>query len=128
MRGRKIKINYTEPNGLNDLELTQDGETPSGAPVEQTLNRPFNEPSNQIVAIDGETLTFQHSISFECIPGNIEVLLHDNYFTETQSFSRRLTPELQQDLIIKEVLEKIWEKHDTNRDGVLQKTEARQFL
>ena len=95
MRGRKIKINYTEPNGLKDLELAPDGETPDGAPIEQTLNRPFVEPEKQIVVIDGETLTFQHSISFECIPGNIEVLLHDTYFTDTQSFTRRLTPEIQ---------------------------------
>ena len=45
MRGRKIKINYTEPQHVpTELELTPDGETPDGVPVEQTLNRPFVEP------------------------------------------------------------------------------------
>ena len=89
---------------------------------------PEPEPNRQVVVIDGDALQFERSITWECIPQNIEVFLHDSYFAELQSFPRRLTAEVQKDLVLKDAVDKIWGEFDRNNNGSLDKAETKAFL
>lgn len=43
--------------------------------------------------IDGEALSYQNSITWECFPGNIEVFIDDSLFIANKTFSHMLTAE-----------------------------------
>ena len=51
--------------------------------------------------IDGEALTYENSITWECFPGNLEVLVDDSLFTANKTFSFRLTAEVEKQRIMK---------------------------
>ena len=92
VRGKKIKIDIPQPEPSQELELAPEEPNrsePAGE-EEQTLNTPTVpetptpvEPNKQVVIIDGEALQFERSITWECMPQNLEVLLHDPFFVET---------------------------------------------
>ena len=143
MRGKKIKVDIPQPEPSQELDLTPDeparemqgegeGEAAGeGEGVEATLNKPTPpapEPNTQVVVIDGEALQFERSITWECMPQNIEVLVHDSLFAENQSFARRLTPEVQRELLLKDAVEKIWGEFDVNNSGALDREETKGFL
>ena len=147
VRGRKIKVDIPQAEPSQELELTPEeparemqgegeGEGEGEAPVEgegaeAALNKPTPpapEPDRQVVVIDGEALQFERSITWECMPQNLEVLVHDSYFAETQSFARRLTPEVQRELLLKDAVEKIWGEFDVNNSGALDREETKRFL
>ena len=89
---------------------------------------PAPEPNKQVVMIDGDALQFERSITWECMPQNIEVFLHDSYFAEAESFPRRITPEVQRELLLKDAVEKIWSEFDVNNNGSLDQVETKAFL
>lgn len=99
VRGKKIKIDIPQPEPSQELDLTPEepvrqepAEGVEGGeeqPQAEALNTPSpptpptpTEPNKQVVVIDGEALQFERSISWECMPQNLEVLLHDSYFME----------------------------------------------
>ena len=86
------------------------------------------EPNKTVVVIDGDVLEFERSITWECMPQNIEVFLHDSYFAELETFSRRVTPEVQRELLLKDAVEKIWGEFDVNNNGSLDQVETKAFL
>jgi len=91
MRGRKIRIDVPQSQPEQpelDLEVTEgaaaengDVESPSGADKQQ-----------QVIIVDGEPLNYEASITWECFPGNIEILIDDSIFVQNETFSRKLTP------------------------------------
>ena len=90
VRGKKIRIEVPqqEPEQAQpELEFT-DGDEAATTP---------SEPVKQVCMIDGEPLSYERSITWECFPGNLEILFDDSYFTQNQTFSRKLTAEVERD-------------------------------
>lgn len=86
VRGRKIRIDVPLPEiEQPELELKDEEEKETPATPEPT---PLDK---QVCIIDGEPLQYERSILWECFPGNIEILFHDSYFQQTQTFSRVLS-------------------------------------
>ena len=78
--------------------------------------------------IDGEALSYENSIIWECFPGNIEVFVDDSLFTANKTFSYRLTPEIERNRMLVAVVDKIWAEFDSNTNDKLEKEETRTFL
>ena len=118
MRGRKIRIDVPKQEvQQQELELTdENGETPE-PPKQQ-----------QVILIDGEALNYETSITWECFPSNLEVLIDDSIFTVNKTFTRRLTPEIERDRIYRDAVEKIWAQFDKDNSGYLDKPETKVFL
>lgn len=78
--------------------------------------------------IDGEALNYSRSIIWECFPSNIEVLLDDSLFQQNGMFERQISPEIEQDRVYRDVVDKIWKQFDKDKNGELSKDETRSFL
>ena len=48
-----------------------------------------------MILIDGEALSYEKSIIWECFPENIEVLIDDSLFTVNKTFTYRMTAEIE---------------------------------
>ena len=78
MRARKIKVCFREKEDEAEPELsTETGEVAG------------DSKPTQVIAIDGEDLTYYGSITWECFPGNVEVLVDiETYFLDSETFSK----------------------------------------
>ena len=83
---------------------------------------------NQVIMIDGEALSYENSIVWECFPGNLEILVSDSLFTANKTFSYRLTAEIERDRIYKQAVDSIWGQFDKDNSGALDKAETKKFL
>jgi len=54
--------------------------------------------------------------------------MDDSLFTVNKTFSYKLTAAIEQDRIYKDAVEKLWLKLDKDKNGILDKQEARTFL
>lgn len=78
--------------------------------------------------IDGEALSYENSILWECFPGNLEILVDDSLFTANKTFSYRLTAEIERDRIYKQAVDSMWVLFDKDNSGSLDKPETKNFL
>lgn len=78
--------------------------------------------------IDGEALSYENSILWECFPGNLEILVDDSLFTANKTFSYRLTAEIERDRIYKQAVDSMWVLFDKDNSGSLDKPETKRFL
>jgi len=78
--------------------------------------------------IDGEALSYQTSIIWECFPSNIEVLIDDTLFKTNATFARAISTEDEQARTINEAVDRIWSRFDDDHSGELDKEETRNFL
>lgn len=109
MRGRKVRIDLPDAPTPEapELELAPDNETPG----EGETPAPKETPK-QVIMIDGEPLTYEKTVIWECFPQNVEILIDDALFVSNKTFSRRLTPEVEQNRIYTEAVNKIWKEFD----------------
>lgn len=118
VRGRKIRIDVPQPpEETPDLDLELDSEE-AKAP----------ELPKQVIVIDGEALSYQKSILWECFPGNIEVLIDDTFFKDNEFFDRVLDETYEKERIYSQAVDALWEKYDTDKSGQLDKEETKRFL
>ena len=78
--------------------------------------------------IDGEALSYEATVSWECIPENIEVLIDDTFFLVKGAFTKKMTNESANDRVYREAVDGIWAQFDVDNSGALEKGEARKFL
>lgn len=125
VRGRKIRIDVPQQDVTQqDLEITDNAE-----PTENGETPAAEQPRNQqVILIDGEALSYEKSIIWECFPENIEVLIDDSIFTHNKTFSYRMTAEIEKDRIYKDAIEKIWDQFDVDKTGALDRVETKSFL
>lgn len=71
---------------------------------------------------------YEKSIAWECIPGNIEILIDDSVFVSNGTFTRRVTAEREKKRVYEQAVEKIWGEYDKDNSGALDKPETRRFL
>ena len=81
-----------------------------------------------MIVIDGEPLAYERSITWECFPGNIEILVDDSMFVSNRTFTRRITPEIEKDRVIRQAVDKIWVDYDKDKSGALDRVETKNFL
>lgn len=105
-------------------------ETPEGEGSAQDTPSPTpaDEKPKQVIVIDGEPLQYSSSITYELLPGNIEVLFDDSQFFQRGIFSKRLSAASEQDRVVREIVDKIWKEFDVNDSGELDRDETRRFL
>lgn len=117
MRGRKIKVLFKDKSAEAEQELSlETGET-TGAEV------------SQVVAVDGEELNYSGSISWECIPGNLEVIVNTKaYFIDSQTFKKGIDKESKEAAQIAAIVDKIWLTYDKDKNGELDREESKVFL
>ena len=58
--------------------------------------------------IDGEALNYETSVSWECIPENIEVLIDDTFFLVKGAFSKKMTDDSAKDRVYRRAVDGIW--------------------
>ena len=77
MRGRKIKVHFQDPNSQDkELELSTETGEVGGAGTNQ-------------VSADGEDMCYQGSITWECVPGAVEIVVDTTgYFLDAKTFER----------------------------------------
>lgn len=130
VRGRKIRIDIPKQDVTQEeLEIAdtpvengvagENGEAAAAATPEAPAKR------NQVVMIDGEALSYENSIVWECFPGNLEILVSDSLFTANKTFSYRLTAEIERDRIYKQAVDSIWGQFDKDNSGALNKAESK---
>lgn len=132
-RARKIRIDIPQPNlEQPELNLEQDPEpkqTPEGEGAAQETPTPAaDERPKQVIVIDGEPLQYSSSISYELLPGNVEIIFDDSQFFQRGVFTKRLSEASEQDRVVREVVDKIWKEFDVDDSGELDRDETRRFL
>ena len=146
VRGRTIRIEVPEKTPSAELDLAPEQDSPEAAPQEGEAGATATPaeaatatetatpaatpaaPAQQVVVIDGEPLHYEKAVQWDCMPGNIEVLIDDCYFTAGGTFEHRITAEVEKDRIIAEIVNKIWVNFDRDNSGELNKEETRLFL
>ena len=78
--------------------------------------------------IDGEALQYKTSITWECFPSNIEVLIDDSLFQVNGTFERQIPEDFEMDRVYRDAVEKIWGEFDKDNSGELDKPETKLFL
>ena len=121
MRARKIKVQFRSKEEEAEPELSTETGEVSGAPAQNT--------PTQLIAIDGEDLSYYGSITWECYPGNIEVIVNpQKYFMDSTFFYRAITEASREDKIVEQIVDKIWLDFDKDNSGYLDRDETRVFL
>ena len=117
MRGRKIKIHFQDPNSQDkELELSTETGEVGGA-------------GTNLVSADGEELSYQGSITWECMPGAVDIIVDTSgYFLDAKTFERALDDSTKESRIINQIVDKIWREFDKDGNGYLDRDETRLFL
>lgn len=113
VRGKKINLTFQgQVNPKKKKEV----------PAAQTLQ----ELPVQLIAIDGEMLSYRKTINLECCPGNLEVLFDPQaYFSEHKTFLS--TNEAESKLVAQNSAEALLQEFDQDKDGELNETEFTAF-
>jgi hypothetical protein len=130
MRGRKIKARFQDPTEEVEAEAEPELSTETGE-ISGGSSTPAGEAKapEQYISIDGDDLQYRSSITWECFPGNIEVLVNtERYFLSKHSSFTMVGSEWSLIDAINKAVEKIWSLYDVDNSGVLEKDEAKDFL
>ena len=118
IRGKKIRIDVPQAEPEQpELDLDTQNGTPA-AP----------ERTKQVIIIDGEPLEYETAVTWEVFPSNIEILIDDSLFLDSQTFSYKVTAESEKKRALKNVVDKLWAKYDVDNNGSLDKDETRALL
>ncbi len=71
---------------------------------------------------------YEKSISWECFPGNVEVLIDDSVFVSNGTFTRRIAAENEKLRIYTQAVDKIWANRAQDAPPSLDKQETKDFI
>ena len=115
MRARKIKVNFRDKDQEAEPELSTETGQVAG-----------ESHAKQVITVDGEDLQYESSVTWECFPGNVEVLVNTNaYFVDSGAFSKVIDEKTSDEMVINQIVDKIWDDFDKDRNGYLDKEETR---
>ena len=119
MRGRKIKVHFKDKDEEAEPELSTETGEVQGA----------GSGPAQVVAVDGTDLNYYGSITWECIPSNIEVIVNTtSYFLDSNAFEKAIDNQTKESRIINQIVDQIWLDFDKDKNGYLDRAETKVFL
>jgi len=151
MRGRKIKCTYVEQETEQDTEQKTPQPEPAEEPKEETpqengqtaggeeetketkdTKETPKEPeiAEKYVGVDDCDLAYKKSVTWQCFPQNIELMLDtDNYFMEFNSFPELYTRDDEHEkYIVDQIVDDMWQKYDVDGSGDLDKEETKKMV
>lgn len=132
MRGRKIKCTFIEPE-VEAQPMPADAEEQKEPkdPQEETKEPPAEpEVPDKTVGIDDADLPYKKSVTWQCFPQNIEIMLDTNwYFVENGAFPETYDrDEEEEKFLVDQIVDDIWEKYDADKSGDLDEGEVKSML
>ena len=74
-------------------------------------------------------MTYYNSVTWECRPGEIEVLVNTTaYFIDSKTYRKSLDAATEEERRILKVVDQIWRQYDVDNSGALDKDETRKFI
>ena len=78
--------------------------------------------------MDGEALMYESSVTWEIFPHNIELLIDDSIFINTQTFTHQIDPAKEGQRAFDELIDLLWSKYDVDKSGALDFQETKKLL